>query len=178
MQDSSRRPPVPPMTPDAARERARAAEILDLQEGHGDVIVATAGEARALLRAARRIAIMGASPQPSRPSHDVMAYLLTVGYDCVPINPSVPEVLGRPCFADLASATAAGGPFDIVDVFRRPEATPEIAREAVAVRAGTLWLQLGVVNWEAARIAHDGGLPVVMDRCTAIEHRALRVEGA
>ena len=178
MQGWTRIPTVPPMTPDSARERDRAGEILDLQEGRGHVAVATTAEVRVLLRAARRIAIVGASPDPSRPSHDVMRYLLAAGYDCVPVNPSVPEVLGHPSFPDLASATAAGGRFDIVDVFRRSEATPEIAREAVATGAGALWLQLGVVSWEAAQIASDGGLPVVMDRCTAIEHRALRAERA
>ena len=68
---------------------------------------------------------------------------------------------------------AATGPFDIVDVFRRPEHTPEIARSAVETGAGALWLQLGVVNWEAARIANEAGLPVVMDRCTAIEYRRI-----
>ena len=73
----------------------------------------------------------------------------------------------------LEEATAATGRFDIVDVFRRPEHTPDIARSAVATGAGALWLQLGVVNWEAAQIAHDAGLPVVMDRCTAIEYRRI-----
>ncbi len=73
-----------------------------------------------------------------------------------------------PAVATLPEA-AAQGPIDIVDVFRRPDATPGVAEEAVAVGAGALWLQLGIVNWEAARIAHDGGLSVVMDRCTAIE---------
>jgi predicted CoA-binding protein len=129
--------------------------------------------ARALLQAARRIAVVGASPDSSRPSHEVMAYLLEAGYECVPINPAVSEVLGQRAYPDLTSATAAGGPFDIVDVFRRAEAVPEIAREAVAVGAGALWLQLGVVSWEAARIASEAGLPVVMDRCTKIEHRAM-----
>ncbi len=134
------------------------------------------GESSAgLLRDARRIALVGASPNPARPSHDVMAYLLEQGYDVVPINPTVGEVLGRPSFATLEDAVAAGGPFDIVDVFRRPEHTPEVARSAVATGAGALWLQLGVVNWEAAQIVHDAGLVLVMDRCTKIEHRRLRV---
>ncbi len=162
------------MNEEVARERERAAELLDLQEGRGDVQLASTAEARELLRRARRVAIVGASPDPARPSHDVMAYLLAAGYDCVPINPAIGEVLGRPTFPDLVSATRATGRFDIVDVFRRPAATPEIAREAVAVGAGALWLQLGVVNWEAARIAAAAGLPVVMDHCTKIEHRAMR----
>ena len=165
------------MNPDVARERELAGQVLDLQEARGDAGVATAHEARALLRLARRIAIVGASPDASRPSHDVMAHLLAAGYDCVPINPTAPEVLGRRAFPDLASATAAGGRFDIVDVFRRSEAAPAIARQAVEAGAGALWLQLGVVSWEASRIAAEAGMPVVMDRCTAIEHRAMRAEG-
>ena len=68
---------------------------------------------------------------------------------------------------------AAGGTFDIVDVFRRAEHAPAIARSAVALRCGTLWLQQGIVSWEAARIAHEGGVRVVMDRCTAVDHRAI-----
>ncbi|MGI8928700.1 MAG: CoA-binding protein [Candidatus Limnocylindrales bacterium] len=115
--------------------------------------------------------MVGASSNPSRPSHGVMGYLMNQGYEVVPINPNVDEVLGEIAYRTLEEAVAATGPFDIVDVFRRPEHTPDIARSAVASGAGALWLQLGVVNWDAAQIAHDGGLAVVMDRCTAIEHR-------
>lgn len=139
--------------------------------------VATAAEARDLLTRARRIAIVGASPDPGRPSHDVMAYLLSQGYECVPVNPKAAEVLGRRCFPDLQTAVEAGGPFDIVDVFRRPEVASDVAGAAVACGSRALWLQLGVINWEAVRIARDAGLPVVMDRCTAIEHRAWRASG-
>jgi predicted CoA-binding protein len=88
------------------------------------------------------------------------------------VNPNETEVAGVPAVATLAEA-AAGGPIDIVDVFRRSELTEEVAREAVAIGARALWLQLGVVNLEAARIAVEGGLAVVMDRCTAIELRGL-----
>jgi len=129
-----------------------------------------------LLRTARRIAVVGASSDPGRPSNGVLRSLLRAGYQCVPVNPRETEVAGIPAVSTLAeAATALGGTIDIVDVFRRPELTEEIAREAVAVGARSLWLQLGVVNWEAARIAVDGGLAVVMDRCTAIEiHRIPR----
>jgi hypothetical protein len=120
---------------------------------------------------ARRIAVIGASSRPARPSHDVMAALLRHGYDVVPVNPRETEVLGRRCYPDLAAAVEAEGPVDIVDVFRNAGACPQHAREAVAVGAGCLWLQLGIVSWEAARIAADAGIPVVMDRCTAIELR-------
>jgi len=83
-------------------------------------------------------------------------------------------VLGQPAFPTLEEAVATGGPFDIVDVFRRSDAVVEIARSAVATGSAALWMQLGVVNWEAAAIAHAAGLPVVMDRCTKIEHSRLR----
>jgi predicted CoA-binding protein len=125
-----------------------------------------------LLRTARRIAVVGASSKPTRPSFGVFRTLLDAGYECVPVNPREAEVLGVPAVATLAGA-ARLGPIDIVDVFRRAELTEEVAREAVAVGARTLWLQLGIVNWESARIASEAGLSVVMDRCTAIELRRI-----
>ena len=125
-----------------------------------------------LLRTAHRIAVVGASSNPARPSHGVFRTLLAAGYDCVPVNPRETAVLGVPAVATLAEA-ALGGRIDIVDVFRRAELTEEVAREAVAAGARALWLQLGIVNWESARIAAEGGLAVVMDRCTAIELRHL-----
>ncbi len=155
-------------------ERRRARDALDAQESRGPLRLLEGDEPSTLLASARRIAIVGASPSPERPSHGVMRYLLQHGYDCVPINPNAPAVLGHECFATLEEATDAGGRFDIVDVFRRSETTEDIARSAVATGAGALWLQLGVVNWEAARVANTAGLAVVMDRCTAIEHRRLR----
>ena len=94
------------------------------------------------------------------------------GYECIPVNPNETAVQGVPAVGTLAEA-AARGPIDIVDVFRRPEFTEDVAREAVAIGARALWLQLGVVNWETARIAAEGGLRVVMDRCTAIEVRRI-----
>lgn len=125
-----------------------------------------------LLREARTIAVVGASSNPARPSHRVFRTLLDAGYECVPVNPNETEVQGVPAVATLAEAAAAlGGHIDIVDVFRRSELTEEVAREAVAVGAAALWLQLGVVNEESARIAAHAGLAVVMDRCTAIEIR-------
>lgn len=127
-----------------------------------------------LLRSARRIAVVGASSNPARPSFGVLGTLIRAGYDCVPINPNETEILGRPAFASLTDAVEATGRFDIVDVFRRSELCVPHAEEAVATGAGCLWLQLGVVSWEAARIAADGGLAVVMDRCTAIELGRMR----
>ncbi len=168
MDDPSEPPPASP----SDHDRVRA--FLDLAEGRGPVpVLDDAGIAR-LLRSSRRIAIVGASSRPGRPSHGVMATLLAAGYECVPVNPKEREVLGRPAYPTLAAAAAAKGPIDIVDVFRRVEACREHAREAVAIGARCLWLQYGLVDWEAARIAHEGGLAVVMDRCTAVEVRRLR----
>lgn len=127
----------------------------------------------ALLRTSRRIAVVGASSNRARPSFAVFRYLLDRGYECVPVNPHERDVLGIPAFRTLPEAVAATGPFDIVDVFRRSELVLPHAREAVAVGARCLWLQLGVVHWEAARLVHDAGIAVVMDRCTAIEVRRL-----
>ena len=155
-------------------ERRIAFDMLDAQDGTGPVEVLDSPAAGGLLRGARRIAMVGASPNPMRPSHGVMSYLLEQGYEIVPINPNVDQVLGVRAFPTLEDAVEATGKFDIVDVFRRPEHTPDIARSAVATGSGALWMQLGVVNWEAAQIASGAGLPVVMDRCTAIEHRRIR----
>jgi len=121
--------------------------------------------------------VIGASSHPWRPSNGVFGTLLQAGYDCIPINPNETAVAGIPAFASLPEAVAATGTFDIVDVFRRSELCVEHAREAVATGASCLWLQLGVANWEAARIAADGGLAVVMDRCTAIEVNRMQRAG-
>ena len=157
-----------------AEERARARAFLDLEEGRGPVPVLDDAAIADVLRSARRIAVIGASSKESRPSFGVFRYLVHQGYECVPVNPGERHVLGIPAFRNLGEAVAATGPFDIVDVFRRSELCVSHAREAVEAGARCLWLQLGVVNWEAARIAYEGGLSVVMDRCTAIEHRRLR----
>jgi uncharacterized protein len=126
-----------------------------------------------VLQATRRIAVIGASSNPGRPSFGVFRYLTHQGFECVPINPNERAVLGIPAFRTVAEAVDATGPFDMVDVFRRSELCPPHAAEAVASGARCLWLQLGVVSWEAAFIAAAGGLEVVMDRCTAIEWRRI-----
>ena len=125
---------------------------------------------RDVLRSRPVIALVGASVRRDRPSHGVMADLLAAGYDVIPVHPMNREVLGRTCYPDLASIP---GRVDLVDVFRRAESTPEVARAAVAKGARVLWLQLGVVSWESHRIASAGGLIVVMDRCLAVEHHRL-----
>jgi predicted CoA-binding protein len=148
--------------------------MLDLQEGRGPVPVLDDAAIADVLRSARRIAVVGASSNAARPSFGVFRYLVHQGYECVPVNPNERDVFGVPAFRSLADAVAATGPFDIVDVFRRSELCVPHAREAVEAGARCLWLQLGVVSWEAAAIAHEAGLGIVMDRCTAIEHRRIR----
>jgi predicted CoA-binding protein len=115
----------------------------------------------------RRVAIVGLSSNHLRPSHFVGYYLLRHGYDVVPVNPREKEVLGRRSYASLLDVPEG---VDTVDVFRAPEAVPEIAREAVEIGARSLWLQFGVISEEGAAIAADKGLDVVMDRCIKIEH--------
>ncbi len=156
----------------SARRRERdswTAELLDLEAGRIGVPVLDRGGIAALLGASPRIAIIGASPNPMRPSHGVLVDLLALGYDVAPVNPTAEEVAGLRCYPTLREAVDATGPVDIVDVFRLPPACPEHAREAVAVGAHCLWLQLGIASREAGRIAHDGGLTVVMNRCLAVE---------
>ena len=148
--------------------------MLDVEEGRGTVPLLGDDGIEAILRDSHRIAVIGASSKPSRPSFGVFRYLIHQGYDCVPVNPAERDVIGVPAFRTLAEAVDATGPFDIVDVFRRSELCLPHAREAIDAGARCLWLQLGVVNWEAARLANEAGLLVVMDRCTAIEHRRLR----
>lgn len=130
-----------------------------------------------VMRAARRIAVIGASSNQGRPSFGVFRYLVHQGFECVPINPNERAVMGITSFRTLEEATRETGPFDIVDVFRRSELCVPHALEAVEGHASCLWLQLGVVNWDAARIAADAGLSVVMDRCTAIEWRRIAARG-
>jgi len=124
-----------------------------------------------ILRDAKTIALVGASPKPSRPSNGVMRYLLAQGYDVIPVRPrDCDEVHGIPCVATLAEIDR---PIDLVDVFRRVDAAPGVAREAVDVGARAVWLQLGLVSPEAREIATAAGLDYVEDECTAIVHRRL-----
>jgi uncharacterized protein len=117
--------------------------------------------------------VIGASANRARPSYGVFRYLVQQGFECVPINPNETDVLGVPAYPTLTAAVAETGRFDMVDVFRRSELCLPHAEEAVATGAKVLWLQLGVIAWDAARVAHDAGLEVVMDRCTAIEWRRI-----
>ncbi len=125
---------------------------------------------RRILLESRSIAVVGLSADWHRPSNFAAKYLMGFGYRVHPVNPRAESILGVRSHPDLASVS---GPVDVVDCFRRAEHAPALAREAVAIGAKTLWLQLGVVSEEAARIAAEGGLDVVMDRCMKIEHGRL-----
>lgn len=117
---------------------------------------------RDLLGASRTIAIVGASSKPDRPSHGIMKALIHAGFRVIPVTPKETSVLGRKAYPSLEDVPE---PVDIVDVFRRPEDTPPVAEQAVKIGAKALWLQLGIANDEAKRIAEAGRLTVVMDLC-------------
>ena len=133
---------------------------------------AASEEIRALLKSAHTIAVVGLSDKPDRDSYRVAAYLQQHGYRIIPVNPAVTEVLGEKSYASLRDVPDK---IDVVDVFRRPEYTPAIAKEAANVNAGALWLQSGIVNEEAAATASAAGLTVVMDACIGVMHSLLHV---
>jgi len=120
-----------------------------------------------VLHAANTIAVVGLSANELRPSNFVGYYLKRHGYRVIPVNPRESEILGETCYPSLLDVPV---PVDVVDVFRAPDALPQIAREAVAIHAGALWCQFGVINFEAARIAEEGGVTVIMDRCLKVEY--------
>ncbi len=131
-----------------------------------------------ILKDSSTVAVVGLSAKPERASHGVAAYLQQQGYRILAVNPSYvgEEILGEKVFATLQDAAAslpAGTAIDIVDCFRNADAMLPIAQDAIAVRAGCLWMQLGVVNQAAADLASGAGLAVVMDKCMKIEHRQL-----
>ena len=134
------------------------------------MILETAGERRALLDRSHTVAMVGASPKHDRPSYFVFSYLRTKGkLDIAPINPTTPAIDGVRSYPSLAAYAAENGAPDIVDVFRRPDAAPHVARDAIAAGAKAIWFQYGVVNDEAIRLADDAGLDVVVDRCIKVE---------
>lgn len=122
---------------------------------------------RRVLASSRIIAVVGLSAQWFRPSYFAAKYMQDHGYTIIPVNPAYQEVLGQRCYPDLA---AIPGPVDMVDCFRKAADIPPIAEAAVAKGARVLWMQLGIRNDAAARVALDAGLDVVMDRCVKIEH--------
>jgi predicted CoA-binding protein len=127
----------------------------------------TAFDRLRILQTYRTIAMVGLSANPYRPSHFAAIYMLSEGYNVIPVNPTERAVLGRRSYPSLREIPE---PVEIVDVFRDPAAVPPIVEEAIAVGAKVVWMQLGVINLEAARRAREAGLEVVMDACVKIEH--------
>ncbi|WP_428003341.1 CoA-binding protein [Acidovorax sp.] len=134
--------------------------------------MSTISELRHILGTCRTIAVVGLSPQWHRPSFFAAKYMQAHGYRIVPVNPMAPEILGERSYPSLTAA-AADHRIDMVDCFRKSEDIPPLAEEAIAIGAQCLWLQLGVVNEDAAARARAAGLAVVMDRCVKIEHARL-----
>ena len=120
-----------------------------------------------VLHTAKTIAVVGLSANQLRPSNFVGYYLKRHGYQVIPVNPRETEILGEKSYPSLLDVPV---PVDVVDVFRAPDALPGIARDAVTIGAGALWCQFGVINAEGAKIAEDGGVTVIMDRCIKVEH--------
>lgn len=128
---------------------------------------------QALLKGVRTVAVVGASNTPGKPSHRVTFYLMHAGFEVYPVNPTLKELGGRPAYPDLRSIPA-GIRIDVVDIFRKPDAVMPIIEEAIAIGAGAVWMQEGIVNEEAAATALAAGLKVVMDHCIMKEHRMMR----
>lgn len=127
-------------------------------------------ETRELLLGAHRIAVVGLSPDPARPSHWVSEYMQTAGYDIIPVHPAGGTVLGEPVRQSL-SAAAETGPVDIVNVFRRSEHIPALVDDIIEIRPRLVWLQAGIRNDAAAARIEAAGIPVVQDRCIMVDHR-------
>jgi len=134
--------------------------------------MSTINELRHILGTCKTLAVVGLSPQWHRPSFFAAKYMQGHGYRVIPVNPTATEILGERCYPSVTAA-AKDHAIDLVDCFRRSEDIPPIADEAIAIGAKCLWMQLGVVNEEAAARARAAGLQVVMDRCVKIEHARL-----
>jgi predicted CoA-binding protein len=138
------------------------------------VVSSSADGLRDILAAYRIVAVVGLSPDPHRPSHEVSAYMQEMGYRIVPVNPNIQEVLGEVAYASLR---AVPEPVEIVDIFRRPEHVPAIVDDAIAIGAKVIWMQLGIADEASAARARAAGLQVVMNTCIATTHHALRSRG-
>jgi len=114
------------------------------------------------------IAVVGLSPKPERPSNQVAQYMLTAGYRIIPVNPGHREILGQPCYPDLLSVPED---VDIVNIFRRSEQVQPVVQDAITKKAKVIWMQAGIINEEAAKLAKDQGLLVIMDRCIKVDHQ-------
>jgi len=138
------------------------------------VLQPTVEDLREILATGKTIAVVGLSDNPERPSYGVARYLQRQGYRIIPVNPKIPQTLGEKAYPSLRKVPK---PIDIVDIFRRPEHVPQIVEDAIAIGAKVIWMQLGIVNEDAAARARAAGLKVVMNTCMATTHDALRARG-
>ncbi len=123
-----------------------------------------------IIRTARTIAVVGASPKSYRPSNGVARYLMEQGYEVIPINPKHDMILGVRAHPDLVAAREVEGPIEIVDIFRATEHVLPHVQEAIEITTKLIWMQVGVVNTEASLLAEAAGIPVMMDRCLRVAH--------
>lgn len=126
----------------------------------------------AILKTAQTIAVVGLSSKPDRPSYEVASYLQSKGYQIIPVNPNETEVLGERAYAHLTDIPI---PVDVVDIFRASQFVVPHVQQAIAIGAKVVWMQEGVINEEAARLAHDAGLTVVTDQCMMKKHKELEL---
>jgi predicted CoA-binding protein len=134
----------------------------------------TLDELRQILNATKTIAVVGLSDKPDRPSHTIPVYLQEQGYRIIPVNPKIAEALGEKAYASLRDIPE---PVDVVEIFRKAEDVPPIVEDAIAIGAKVVWMQLGIINQEAAARAEAAGLIVVMDTCMGATHQLLRSKG-
>ena len=150
-------------------KRGKAAEVAAPRPGAAQFPGQNMGMILSILQKYKRVAMVGLSANPNRPSYFAATYLKDYGFELFPVNPGQAgkEILGRMCYPDLASVP---GPLEVVDIFRNPQDVPPIVDEAIRLGAKVIWMQLGVIHPEAAEKAKRAGLEVVMDRCMKIEH--------
>lgn len=131
---------------------------------------------QAILQNSSTIAVVGLSPKPARPSHQVASYMLQAGYKIIPVNPGHKEILGLTCYPDL---TRVPGEINIVNIFRRSDQVLPIIKDAINKKTKVIWMQEGIVNEEAAQLAENNGMIVIMDRCIKVDHQQYlpRVDG-
>ncbi len=127
-------------------------------------------ELRNILKSVRTVACVGVSSNPQKPSYGIFQYLVEAGYHMVPVNPTAPDIMGRLTYPDVVSIPQK---IDVVQVFRKPEDVPPVVEQAIRAGAKVIWMQEGIVNPQAARMAEDAGLQVVMDRCMMKTHQRL-----
>jgi hypothetical protein len=132
------------------------------------------GDLREILATTKTIAVVGLSDNPDRPGHRIPAYLQSQGYRIIPVNPGLTEVLGEKAYPSLREIPV---PVDVVEIFRRTEHVPPVVEDAIAIGAKVVWMQLGIINEEAASRAESAGLGVVMDTCMGATHQLLRSHG-